>query len=220
MKFPWSKVEECEHLVKYQSTNLDIAGISVPNIFSLGNISIKPQVLQAAETAIQYLDMSYYNTCKTYKQAPNKEKKDEAYALMMTQLQKLNDISMAIAAFSSTQNSQKLEESLIKTLEKNLNLSLSDSISNNLDTNIEDKKVVGIEMDKKDVDPVTLFDTLLNNFSLDEIKTLCFKFDINYDDISGDNRQSKVRELVIKLKYSHKLNEFQQYVSKYLSERK
>jgi hypothetical protein len=32
----------CKHLVKYQGTSIDIAGVSMPNIFSLGNVSIKP----------------------------------------------------------------------------------------------------------------------------------------------------------------------------------
>ena len=53
MKFPWSKDEECKHLVKYQGTNIDIAGLSIPNIFSLGNVKIKPEVLQAAYDAFK-----------------------------------------------------------------------------------------------------------------------------------------------------------------------
>lgn len=54
LKFPWSKdeEEECKHVLKYQRTNIDIAGISIPNIFSLGSVSIKPQVLQSAEKSI------------------------------------------------------------------------------------------------------------------------------------------------------------------------
>jgi len=219
MKWPWSRDEECTHLVKYQGTNIEIAGISVPNIFNLGSVSVKPQVLQAVDNAMKYLDMSYYNTCKAYKQAPNEEKKNEAYELMMKQLQKLNDISMAIAAFSSKQDSQKLEESLIKTIEKNLNVSLSNTIETKEELKMDDERS-DIKANEKEVDPVVLYDLLLDKFSLDELKTLCFKFNINYDDIAGDNRQAKVRSLVEKLKYYDKLTEFQQFVLKYLSERK
>jgi len=44
MRFPWRR-EKCKHLVQYQGTSIDIAGVTVPNIFSLGSVSIKPQVL-------------------------------------------------------------------------------------------------------------------------------------------------------------------------------
>lgn len=63
MKFPWLKGEDCKHHVKYRGTNIDIAGVSVPNIFSLGNLSIKPQVLQATEKALQYLDRNHLQNC-------------------------------------------------------------------------------------------------------------------------------------------------------------
>jgi hypothetical protein len=39
MKFPWSR-EECKHLVKFQSTTIDIAGLSLHNVFSLVGKSI------------------------------------------------------------------------------------------------------------------------------------------------------------------------------------
>jgi len=106
--------------VKYQGTNIDIGGITIPNIFSLGNVSIKPQVLQGAEKVIQYLDMNYFENCKTLKLAPNEESKAKYFEQMTKQQQKLNDIAMAIAAYSTSQNSQVLEESLAKVLESNL----------------------------------------------------------------------------------------------------
>lgn len=121
-----SKEKECNHLLKYQGTSIDIAGISIPNIFSLGSVSIKPQVLQAAEKAIQYLDMNYFQNCETLKQAPNEESKTKYYEQMTKQQQKLNDIAMAIAAYSTNTNSQRLEETLSKILESDLPLPESD----------------------------------------------------------------------------------------------
>jgi len=135
MKFPWRRGEECKHLVKYQGTSIDIAGITVPNIFSLGSVSIKPQVLEAADKAIQWLDMNYFQNCETLKQAPNEESKTKYFDLMTKQQLKLNDIAMAIAAYSTNLNSQKLEETLSNILESNLEL--SDSEKNDIKTIVE-----------------------------------------------------------------------------------
>src|SRR4051794_11260659 len=103
MDWPWTKDKdkECKHLVKHQGTNIEIAGISIPNIFSLGNVSVKPQVLQATEKAIQYLDMNHFQNCETLKQAPSEESKVNYFEQMAKQQQKLNDIAMAIAAYST-----------------------------------------------------------------------------------------------------------------------
>jgi len=144
MKFSWSKDEECKHLVKYQGTTIDIGGISIPNIFSLGNVSIKPQVLQAAEKSIQYLDMNYFQNCETLKQAPNEESKIKYFEQMAKQQQKLNDIAMVIAAYSSNPNSQKLEETLSSILKSNLELPES-----NKD---EIKKTIEIDTSMKDIE--------------------------------------------------------------------
>ena len=122
MKLPWSKDKECEHLVKYQGTSIDIDGVTVPNIFSLGNVSIKPQVLQAAEKAIQFLDMNYFQNCKTLKLAPTKESETKYFEQMTKQQEKLNDIAMAIAAYDTNTNSQVLEETLSNILKSHLEL--------------------------------------------------------------------------------------------------
>ena len=122
MKFPWSKDEKCKHLVNYQGTNIEIAGVSVPNIFNLGNVSVKPQVLQAAEKALQYLDMNHFQNCETLKQAPDEESKKKYFEQMAKQQQKLNDIAMAIAAYSTNPNSQTLETTLSDILKSNLEI--------------------------------------------------------------------------------------------------
>jgi hypothetical protein len=142
LEFPWSK--ECKHLVKYQGTSIDVAGISVPNIFSLGKTSIKPQVLQAAEKAIQYLDMNHFQNCETLKQAPNEESKTKYFEQMTKQQQKLNDIAMAIAAYSANTNSQNLEETLSNILRSNLELPESNRQ--------EIKKIIEIDASMKDID--------------------------------------------------------------------
>jgi len=123
MRFPWlNKDDECKHLVKYQGTTIEIAGVSIPNIFSLGNVSIKPQVLEAVEKAIQYMDISHFQNCETLKQAPNEESKVKYFEQMAKQQQKLNDIAMSIAAYSTNTNSQVLEETLSNILKSNLDI--------------------------------------------------------------------------------------------------
>lgn len=112
MKLPWSKNIECKHLVKYQGTNIDIAGVSVPNIFSLGNVSIKTEVLQAANETIKYLDLNYLQNCETLNHAPDKESKKKCYEKMIQSQNKLTKIAMAISAYRVNTNSQKLEEVL------------------------------------------------------------------------------------------------------------
>jgi hypothetical protein len=86
------------------------------------NVLIKPQVLQAAEKAIQYLDMSHFHNCETLKQAPNEESKVKYFDKMAKQQQKLNDIAMAIAAYSTNTNSQVLDDALSKILKADLEI--------------------------------------------------------------------------------------------------
>jgi hypothetical protein len=144
MKLPWSNEEKCKRLVKYQGTNIEIAGVSVPNIFSLGNVSIKPQVLQAAEKALHYLDMNHFQNCETLKQAPDEESKKKYFEQMAKQQQKLNDIAMAIAVYSTNTNSQTLEITLSDILKSNLEISKS--------KDDEVKKIIEVDASIKDVE--------------------------------------------------------------------
>jgi hypothetical protein len=64
LKCPCSKDEECKHLVKYQGTSMDIAGISVSNIFSLGNISIN---LRSYNLLIRLSNLSILTISKNMK---------------------------------------------------------------------------------------------------------------------------------------------------------
>jgi hypothetical protein len=63
LKWPCSKYEECKHLVKYQGTSMDIAGISVAHIFSLGNISIH---LRSYNLLIRLSNLSILTISKKY----------------------------------------------------------------------------------------------------------------------------------------------------------
>ncbi len=136
--------EKCKHLVSYQKTTIEIAGVSVPSIYSLGNLSIKPQVLQAAEKAIQYLDMNHFQNCETLKQAPDEENKKKYFEQMAKQQQKLNDIAMAIAAYSANTNSQTLETTLSNILKSNLEIPKTKED--------EVKKIIEIDTSMKGID--------------------------------------------------------------------
>lgn len=47
------------------------------------------------------------------------------------------------------------------------------------------------------VDPVVLHKHLVGQFTLDDIRTLCFALGIDYDILPGEGKESKARELVI-----------------------
>ncbi len=55
---------------------------------------------------------------------------------------------------------------------------------------------------------ITLFETLPHYFSNEDIATLCFKLGIEYDDLPGQGRKSKMRELVKHLDYRAQIPEF------------
>lgn len=155
MKFFRSKDDECEHLVKYQERSIDIGGVTIPNLFTLGNISIKPQVLQATKEAIQILDMTHFNNCKTLKMAPNEESRNKYFEEMQIQQKKLNDIAMAIAAYSTNPDSQKLEETLAQILKSNLAIpdASKEKINNLINLSMKNiksnKDVIGPEIKTK-----------------------------------------------------------------------
>jgi hypothetical protein len=140
MRWPWSKDKECEHLVKYQGMNMEIAGVTLPNIFALGNLKVKSEVLQAADRGLKYLDLMHFNNCKTLKMAPDKESEKKYFEAMAEQQEKINDFSMAIAAYETNPDSQKLEDSLVKILESKLALSNSNTsgINKLIDVSMKD----------------------------------------------------------------------------------
>jgi hypothetical protein len=118
--------------------------ISVPNIFNLGNVSIKPQILQAAEKAIQFLDISHFQNRETLKKAPTEESKTKYFEQMTKQQQKLNDIAMAIAAYSTNTNSQVLKDTFSSILKSNLEIPS--------ESKDEIKKTIEIDTSMKDID--------------------------------------------------------------------
>ena len=55
---------------------------------------------------------------------------------------------------------------------------------------------------------ITLFETLGKHFSEQELKTLCFYLDIDYDDLPGEGREDKARELVKYIERHGRIHEF------------
>jgi len=60
---------------------------------------------------------------------------------------------------------------------------------------------------------------LIEKFSTAELKTLCFEFNVDYDDISGDTKRDKARELILYLKRRDRLNEFYEFLTTYIERR-
>jgi hypothetical protein len=88
--------------------------------------------------------MNHFQNCETLKQAPNEESKTKYFEQMIKQQQKLNDIAMAIAAYSTNTNSQVLEETLSNILKSNLELPS--------EKKEEIKKIIEIDTSMKDID--------------------------------------------------------------------
>jgi hypothetical protein len=44
---------------------------------------------------------------------------------------------------------------------------------------------------------VTLRRKLIDTFNLEELRTLCFDLQLNYDDLRGESRADKIRELIL-----------------------
>jgi len=45
----------------------------------------------------------------------------------------------------------------------------------------------------------TLLNFLARHYTLDEMKTLCFKLFVDYDNLGGDTKSAKARELILHL---------------------
>jgi Effector-associated domain 7 len=69
------------------------------------------------------------------------------------------------------------------------------------------------------IEPVGILHLLTEKFSLAELKTLCFEFGVDYDDISGDTKKDKARELILYHKRRGKLNHFYEFLTDYIERR-
>ena len=52
-----------------------------------------------------------------------------------------------------------------------------------------------------------LYDLLIEKFNEEELKTLCFLLDVSYNDLGGEGRASKARELILHLERRERLSE-------------
>ncbi len=127
--------------MKYQGTDIQIGAFSVPNIFSVGNIGIKPEVLQAAENAIKLLDLRHFQNCENLKEITDQATKTTFIDNMNKQQDKLSNIAMAIDAYKINPNSQKLEETLTNLLQSDLPLSGADKeeVTKKIEVNVSQK---------------------------------------------------------------------------------
>lgn len=69
------------------------------------------------------------------------------------------------------------------------------------------------------IESVGIFYLLIEKFSTAELRTLCFEFKVDYDDIAGETRQEKARELVLYLKRRDKLKNFYDFILDYIARR-
>jgi hypothetical protein len=69
------------------------------------------------------------------------------------------------------------------------------------------------------IEPVGILHLLTENFSTAELRTLCFEFKLDYDDIAGETKQDKARELILYLKRRDKLIKFYDFLTDYIARR-
>lgn len=62
-------------------------------------------------------------------------------------------------------------------------------------------------------DATQLHEFIVDYFSLDELKTLCFKLGVAFDDLGGDGRAGKARELVLLMKRQTRLDHLAAHLS-------
>lgn len=52
-------------------------------------------------------------------------------------------------------------------------------------------------MDQLSVSSIVLYEFIMAHYNDSELKTLCFRLAVNYEDLSGEGRMDKIRELVL-----------------------
>jgi hypothetical protein len=67
-------------------------------------------------------------------------------------------------------------------------------------------------------DPVELFDEIRKRIDKEEFKTLCFRLGVDVDDIPGENKTGRVRELIQRFQRRGQLEEFRESWSRFLAE--
>ena len=57
-----------------------------------------------------------------------------------------------------------------------------------------------------------IFRDMMDYFNLEELKTLCFELDVDYDSLGGEGKKEKLRELILLMKRQKRLDELMMYV--------
>lgn len=66
----------------------------------------------------------------------------------------------------------------------------------------------------QDLEPGVLYDQLVTLFNLDEMRTLCFELNIDFDDIAGSGKSAKARELVLYMQRRGQLERLYEAIQK------
>jgi hypothetical protein len=70
-----------------------------------------------------------------------------------------------------------------------------------------------------EIDNSGLLRLITEKFSKEELRTLCFEYGMDFDDLSGEGKQAKARELILYLKRRDRLADFYDFLMNYLSKR-
>jgi Effector-associated domain 7/CHAT domain len=70
-----------------------------------------------------------------------------------------------------------------------------------------------------EIDNSGLVQLIAEKFSKEELKTLCFEYGVDFDDLSGEGKQAKAWELILYLKRRDRLRDFYDFLMNYLSKR-
>jgi hypothetical protein len=245
VQWPWRGVE-CKHLIKYNGQRVEISSLSFQG-FELGKLDIKPELLQSVSHALMLIDASQYHFCEAVKNAPDEDSKKKYYDYMMQDKMRVQDVIMGLSAFTFNPQSKLIEETLMKMLIQNHNRALQieeqkiqvpqeeiestshavidvgknsfrDKITE-VEKSEEFQKAKAHTVSSSKIETVGLFYLLKEKFNLSQLKTLCFEYGVDYDDIPGENKEDKARELILDVRRKEKLSDFYEFVTNYLERR-
>jgi hypothetical protein len=104
-------VIKCEHLVRYDGIHVNVAGIKIEN-FSVGQVSVERNILQAAFHALMLLDASQYDLCLAVKGLMDRGLRESYQKKIIDDKIRSQNIIRAIASLSISPESELLQTAL------------------------------------------------------------------------------------------------------------
>jgi hypothetical protein len=205
----------CEHLVRYDGIHVNVAGIKIEN-FSVGQVSVERNILQAAFHALMLLDASQYDLCLAIKGLMDRGLRESYQKKMIDDKIRSQKIIQAIASLSISPESELLQTALknlllpVLEIEEEMEKSKLQQKPEPTDEKLSDNSL--------EIEDTTLKDKLqkLPLESPNMIGERLQFYETLYDDLKGSHRafldQVKIRnKLENLLGQNHDLSKYEYY---------